>query len=467
MRALHTGLRNLKPVTKNEKNIQFCILAFGVWLHAACSMLAATTLPSAIDEIGGASIIGWAFTLYQLGSIVAGAATALLIARLGFKYALLVAGCIYIMGSLICAIAPSMSILVSGRLIQGCGGGWLVALTFVVTNREFPPEKIPKLQAILSAVWSVSAFCGPLIGGTFSTIGLWRVAFWAFAMQGVLFLIAAGFVFKESPTQRSNIAEAFPLIRLSILASGVLLIAFAGLNIHPLLSLLLLVCSFCLFRKFLALDQQTVKSRMFPAQPFNLHHKIGAGLVLVFTAASTTMTFIVFGPYFLENLYALTPLTAGYIILLESIGWGAAALWFAKYDNDELLIRCGVFLVTVAVIGFAAAMPNNRLILVMVCALLQGAGFGMMWGFIIKRAVASVPQRERDVASSSLPTTQQTAFAVGAALAGLVANTMGFEDGASTQLVREVAFWVFAAFIPMAVFSNYAAWKFTHMHKKA
>ena len=79
---------------------RFCILAFGLWLHAACSMLAATTLPTAIDEIGGARLIGWAFSLYQLGSIIAGAATGLLVSRYSVRTAMLFSGSIYVIGSL-------------------------------------------------------------------------------------------------------------------------------------------------------------------------------------------------------------------------------------------------------------------------------------------------------------------------------------------------------------------------------
>ena len=441
--------------------VRFSILTFGLWLHAACSMLAATTLPSAIDEIGGASIIGWAFTLYQLGSILAGAATGLIVSRLGFRYALLCAGSIYILGCVICAIAPSMEILVGGRLIQGTGGGWLVALTFVVTNREFPRQLIPKLQAILSAVWSVSAFCGPLIGGTFSTMGLWRHAFWAFAIQGALFLVAVSFSFKDSISTSDTETNRFPLARLCILATSILVISIAGLNSHLIVSVPLVVVSIFMFRLFLKLDHNRPESRMFPTHSFRINHKIGACLILVFTAASATMTFLVFGPYFLENLYGLTPLASGYIILLESIGWGIAAIVFSGQKNDYLLIRSGVFLVTIGVAGFALSMPNDLIGLVMVCAFLQGAGFGMMWGFIIKKAVNSVSKAERDVTSSALPTTQQIAFAFGAAFAGLVANTLGFSDNIDTVLIRQIAFWVFAAFIPLALFANYAAWAFT------
>ena len=151
---------------------RFSILCLGLWLHAASSMLAATTLPSAVDDIGGAHLVGWAFSLYLLGSILAGAVTGFVVVRSGLRFALLGAATLYGSGSIVCAVAPEMTTFLLGRLLQGVGGGWLVALTYVAINRLFPPELTPRLIALTSAIWSTSAFCGPLIGGSFATYGL-------------------------------------------------------------------------------------------------------------------------------------------------------------------------------------------------------------------------------------------------------------------------------------------------------
>jgi len=440
---------------------RFCILAFGLWLHAACSMLAATTLPTAIDEIGGARLIGWAFSLYQLGSIVAGAATGLLVSRHGVRTSLLLAGGIYVCGSVVCALAPTMAVLVTGRLIQGVGGGGLVALTFVFINREFPADLIPRLQGILSALWSVSAFCGPLVGGSFATLGLWRYAFWAFVLQGLVFLVAVVLIFRDSPGRGKDSSVRIPIFRLGILATAILCVSLAGATDQRALSLLLICASVALFFAFLRLDDRRAKSRMFPSRPFFLGHRIGAGLVTVFTAGVSTMTFLVFAPYFLEVLFGLTPLAAGYVVVLESVGWGCAAVAVSRSRHDILFIRCGVALVTLSVGGLAVTMSSGLLFGVVAFALVQGAAFGMMWGFIIKRAVGAVDEAERDITSSALPATQQSSFAVGAALAGLVANASGFGDNVDPAVISGVAFWAFAAFLPVALFANYAAWRFT------
>ena len=154
---------NWQTFLSSEIWVRFSVLCFGIWLHAASSMLAATTLPNAVGDIGGAHLISWAFSLYQLGSILIGAATGLFAARIGLRYTLIGAASLYSIGSIVCAIAPEMVVMLSGRLLQGVGGGGLVALTYVAVNRLFPQTLIPQLIALTSAIWSVSAFCGPLI----------------------------------------------------------------------------------------------------------------------------------------------------------------------------------------------------------------------------------------------------------------------------------------------------------------
>ena len=116
---------------------RIALLCLGLWLHAANMMLAATTLPRAVDDIGGANLVGWAFSLYLLGSILAGAATGFLAVRTGLRRALPTAATLYALGSVVCALAPTMAVFLLGRFLQGLGGGWLVALTYVAITQLF------------------------------------------------------------------------------------------------------------------------------------------------------------------------------------------------------------------------------------------------------------------------------------------------------------------------------------------
>ena len=452
---------------KSGNLTRISILCLGIWLHAANSMLVATTLPSAVNEFGGAHLVSWAFTLYLLGSILAGSASGLLIARSGLKPALLGAAIFYGIGSATCAIAPNMEIMLGGRLLQGLGGGGLVALTYVAVNRLFPSHLMPRLIALISAVWSISAFCGPLIGGSFATFGHWRFAFWAFVAQAIIFLIAILLNINNDKPTDNHYPIVIPVGRLTILSAAVLMIAFAGAYVDLLLSPILCILSMILIWLFLKIDNKNPSSRMFPTNPFNIKTTLGAGMTLVITASIATMSFLVYGTFILETLFGVTPLIAGYIVALESVSWGITAVLIsgASESKEGIIIRSGSILITVGLIGFSFSMSGDSLWWIIFWAICQGAGFGMMWSFIVRRIITGATSSEQDIASSSVPTTQQIGFAIGAAASGIVANMFGFDENMTAIVLQKVAFWIFAAFIPVMLYANFAAWKLSPNHR--
>ena len=99
-------------------------------------------------------------------------------------------------------------------------------------------------------------------------------------------------------------------------------------------------------------------------------------------------------------------------------------------------------------------MPHGPVVALVPWAVLLGAGFGMAWAFVMRRVVESVPPGERERAASSLPTMQLLGYALGAAASGIVANLTGLAADAARPVVESAAFWVFAAFLPLAALGS-------------
>ena len=78
---------------------KLAIMALALWLHASNSMLTATTMPSAVDEIGGLNLISWTFALYLAGSITAAASISLLVARYGLKSTMIRTALVFTLGA--------------------------------------------------------------------------------------------------------------------------------------------------------------------------------------------------------------------------------------------------------------------------------------------------------------------------------------------------------------------------------
>jgi MFS family permease len=437
-------------------------LALALWLHASNSMLTATTMPSAVDEIGGLELISWTFALYLAGSIAAAASISLLVARFGLKKTMMQAALVFTGGCVLVALAPNMPLLLVGRILQGIGGGGLIALVYVCQDRFFPNHLVPKTIAFLSTVWMLSSFSGPVIGGAFATAGEWRLAYWAFAAQGLLLLPAVQILLGESGPEVELAAERIPIVRLLLLSASILLVSMSGAWYHPVASPALVGLGAFALLLFVFRDAAASRSRMLPSEITDLSHAIGNGILATFLLCISIMSFLVYGPLILIELYGLTPLEAGFVVLLETLAWGSAAILFSgtRAAHEPRVIRVGGCCVLLGLIGIAIFLPRVSLFGVAVAVIVLNGGFGMMWGFIIKRVIAAAPAAEKDRTSSLLPITQQTGFALGAALSGLIANSLGIGEDPSTELIKQVAFWLFAGFAPIALIGNVMAWRF-------
>ncbi|NKB63110.1 MAG: MFS transporter [Gammaproteobacteria bacterium] len=458
-----------KQILAREHLPKIALLAMALWLHSVNSMLSATTLPSAVEEIGGLNLISWAFALYLMGSIIAAASTNLAVATLGLRKAMLFATAIYIVGCTLCAMDPVMPVLLVGRVVQGLGGGGLMALVFIAQDRFFPNHFVPKVVACLSVVWTLSAFCGPLIGGAFATYGLWRMAFWAFFVQGGLLIFGIRFLFKKYPIEADVEPQKIPIVRLGYLAIAILAISLAGAHFHLLRSSILIIIGFASIGFFLARDRGASNNRMLPLDTTNLHHRIGSGITMTFVLSMSIMSFLVYGPLILISLYDLTPLTAGFVVMLEALGWGGAAVIFSgvQKSKEPSLIRIGSLLVVIGLIALALALPHGPLWLVIICTIFGNSGFGMMWGFIIRRIVDAAAADERDRAGALIPSVQQMGFALGAALSGLIANGLGISETMEKAPLQNLTFWLFASFVPLGLVGVLLAWRFTRIDNDA
>jgi len=438
---------------------RFSILCLGIWLHAADTLLVATVMPAVVAEIGGGTQVYWAIALYEVGSIVAGAAMGLFCARFGLRFAMSAAAVVYAGGCAASAMAPDIFTMLSGRLFQGLGGGAMVAIAYVAVGQLFPDRYWPKLLAIMSGIWGASALCGPLIGGVFASYGLWRGAFWAFAAQAALLLIAAVLFIGVRHKETQSAPSAIPIRRLAVLACGILSICVAGDRSETLSAAAFVVLGLALLALFVRLDGRH-RAPLFPGRPFDLRRPVGAGIVAVLTLSMATVSFTTYGPLLMDLLYGATPLTAGYMIAIESVAWTVAAIAVANASArwDGTIVKSGSVLISLGVVGFALLMPDSSLLMLIPWAVLMGAGFGMAWAFIVQRVVSAASKKEKEVAASCLPTTQMIGYALGAACSGIAANAGGFAQDLSVVSAQTVGFWVFAAFVPVALIGNLAAW---------
>ncbi|MGE0281757.1 MAG: MFS transporter [Rhizobiaceae bacterium] len=451
---------------------RFCFVSLGILLHATNETMVATIMPAMVRDLSGVELVGWSLAIYELGAIVAGAAAGRLVSYVPLRTNMAGAALVFALGAAICAAAPNMPAFLAGRLMEGLGGGALVSLAFVSVERLFPPKIWPQLFGIMSVVWGVAAFGGPLVGAIVSESLNWRWAFGIFTGAGIAMALTT-FLMLTSPQATTRVRPTeklppFPIKVLLVLGLSVMAVASAGVNVAPLRSSLLLAVGIAGLVFFFRLDSRNRAAHLFPDRLFDWSTPMGGGMVMVSALSLATCSLAVYGPLLLTTLHGFSVLTSGWIIATESIAWSATAILVAGASprREPTLILLGAVMIAAGVAGFAYAVPNGSLWSLFICAGLQGGGFGLAWPFVTRVIVAAAPEGQSTIASSAVPTMQRIGYATGSALTGIVANVGGFSQGLSRQAAESVAVWVFLAFVPLALVGVMAAARISQRHPR-
>ncbi|MEM7442813.1 MAG: MFS transporter [Pseudomonadota bacterium] len=438
------------------------LVCAGVWLHAADSLLVATMMPAIVGDIGGLALIPWTVALYEIGSIVAGVAGGFLALRHGLRAPMATAACFFSAGCAISALAPEMWLLLVGRLLQGLGGGGLMALSFVSVGLLFPARLMARAMGAVSTVWAISAFMGPLIGGLFVEWGSWRGGFWAFAAQAALLAIWLATRRDIDGRQAANaIRSRFPFVRLLWLSAGVVLIAYAGVEVLPMRTPILVLAGLACLAVFLAVEARSETAKLLPRHPLSLRNRLGAALTMILCFAAATVAIGIYVPFLITRMHGVSALVAGYIIALEAIAWAvAAAILSGRPErHDPQMIVTGLTIVAISILCFAYSVAYGPLWMIALSGIVQGFGFGTAWTFILRRATSIASSRDAELVSGAIPTVQRLGYALGAAYVGIVANAACIER-VSNSALSDAAIAIFVACLPLAALGLVATARF-------
>ena len=425
------------------------LLAGGVGLYATNEFLTISLLPSTVADIGGQRFYAWVIAVYLVASVVAATAVNPLLVRFGPRASYLLTLAIFGVGTLGCALAPTMELLLVARTVQGAAGGMLAGLGYAVINSALPSWLWTRASALVSAMWGVSVIIGPAMGGIFAQFGIWRWAFGSLAiLTAAMAVLVPSALPARQPSDRAPSIPRIPVWSLLMLGAAALAISVAGVQRAAVATFGLLAAGAGLVVLFLVVDRRA-KATVLPRAAFGpgplKWMYVTIGLLMAATMAD------MYVPLFAQHLAGMVPAAAGFFGAVLAVGWTTSEIASASVSRTSTIVRLVALAPVVMALGLAlgALVLGSHLRWPLVVAwaaglFIAGIGVGIAWPHLSAWIMGAVEDPvEAGTAAAAINTVQLISGAFGAGLAGVVVNMTRGGDAVSAR-------WLFAVFAVLA-----------------
>ncbi len=174
-------------------------IMLAMFLSALEQTIVAPALPAIGRSLADIDDLSWVVTAYLLAATAATPLFGKLSDIHGRRAILLLAIGIFIVGSLACALAPTMSVLVLGRGLQGIGGGGLIPLAQTIIADMLSPRERPLAQSYTSVMFMSASILGPVLGGLLTDHLHWSFIFWINLPLGAAALVMTSNALRRLP----------------------------------------------------------------------------------------------------------------------------------------------------------------------------------------------------------------------------------------------------------------------------
>jgi EmrB/QacA subfamily drug resistance transporter len=166
------------PLTQSEVRTILMSLMLTMFLAALDQTIVATALPTIGRQFQDVSNLSWVITAYLLASTAVAPVFGTLSDIYGRRAMIILALSLFVAGSILCALAPNMTVLILARGLQGLGGGGIMPTVQTVISDVVTPRERGQYQAYFSGVWVAAGIGGPILGGVFAEHLHWSMIFW-------------------------------------------------------------------------------------------------------------------------------------------------------------------------------------------------------------------------------------------------------------------------------------------------
>jgi EmrB/QacA subfamily drug resistance transporter len=339
-------------------------ILFGVMLAMFLASLdqtiVATAMPTIGRLLGDFENLPWIVTTYLLTATAATPLYGKISDIAGRRLTLLVALGIFVLGSILCALAPTMLALILARGLQGLGGGGLISLAQTIIADIVSPKERPRYQGYIAGVFATSSVAGPALGGFLAEKLHWSAIFWINLPLGLVALWMTNTLLKKLPRHEKPHKLDFLGAGLMIIATTALLLSLSlggpqyAWTSAPVLGLLAV---FVLFTIAFVWRLKTAPEPLIPIEIL-ANKLVAAAIIAACSAVGVFIGLAIYTPIYLEGAYGLSASQSGFTLIPlmvgSVIGAASSARLMARIEHYKrpTLIGLPVAALGLAVIAF-------------------------------------------------------------------------------------------------------------------
>ncbi|WP_309818552.1 MFS transporter [Pseudarthrobacter sulfonivorans] len=394
-----------------------------VFLAAFESLAVTTIMPVVSRELDGAGLYALAFAGPLATGVIGMVAAGNWSDRRGPTVPLYASVALFVLGLIIAGTAVSMPVLVTGRLVQGLGGGALTVSLYVVVARVYPAVLHPGIFAAFSAAWVVPSLVGPFAAGIVAEALSWH---WVFL--GVVGLVVPALVMivpvlrgMDRPAVQAT-PPPWSVGRIAWAALAAL--AVLGLNLSAEVTIAGLPAAPALLAAAAVVIALVAVRPLVPRGTLLARRGLPSVILTRGLAGAAFFGAEVYLPYLLIEQYAFPPTFAGLALTIGAVAWAGAAAIQGRLGtrlSHRTAVRIGAALVLVAIVlTLATAALHWPAAVAIIGWTFAGAGMGLLYPRLSVMTLALSTKENEGFNSSAMSIADSLGGALALATTGIV-----------------------------------------------
>ena len=368
-------------------------------------------------------VVAWTLTGYTLSLAAVIPLTGWAANRLGTKRLVLVSVLLFSLGSLLCASASNIFLLVAFRALQGLGGGMLMPLQLIILSRAAGPERLGRVLTISMVPVLIAPICGPILGGWLIDSFGWQWIFLVNLPIGLVTLMLAGYVL---PQNISSPTTSLDIVGMLLLSPGLVLFLYGvsqlpeyGTMATPYVWLpaalgAILIGAFVIHAlrgsERALIDLRLLRNR-----------EVAAANAVRFLFAIAFFGSLVLLPGYFQQVLSKTPFQSGLLLVPQTLGAAAAMPivgWFLERRGPRSIVLTGTTLIVVGMAVFVYGIGRHHVdfSMLLVALAIFGIGSGCLMTPVSWAAVHTLDASEVAHGSTLFNVNHNTGASAGAAL---------------------------------------------------